>query len=135
MSLKRAFAIPFAIALIGEVVAFFIHYDSVLSWSIYLGQYLLIALTCFLLGRADGSIGVAMKAVLPFAVLWLLAGLLNYLIGRGETPPGWTPDQDQQAFLGFLLAWSMFLPFAFVVGSIGWLAAVSLRKLQRNAPV
>ena len=135
MSLKRTFAAPFAVALIGEVVAFFIHYDSVLSWSIYLGQYVLIALTCFLLGRADGSIGVAMKAVLPFAVLWLLAGLLNHLIGRSETPPGWTLDQDQQAFLGFLLAWSLFLILAFVVGFIGWLGAVSLRKTRRNAPV
>ena len=136
MSLNRAFTIPFAVALIGEVIAFFIHYDSVLGWSIFWSQYFLIALTGFLLGRAERSVGFTMKAVLPFAVLGLLSGLLNLLSDRGETPSGWPSDEDQRALLGFLLGWSVFLlPSALAVGFIGRLGSVLLSKHQRNAAV
>ena len=92
----------------------------------------MLLLLGFLIASAGRGYGLALSLTWPFAVLWLGVGMLNFLLGRGGVPPDWTPENETQAFYGYLYAWLLFLPLAFASTAFGVLLGRVFKRVRRR---
>ena len=132
MTVRRAFLVTFSFAALVEVLHWFLPWPSQLAAITFLAGYLVLIVLGFLIASAGRGYVLALSLTLPFAVLWLGVGMLNFLLGRGEVPPHWTPDKETQAFYGYLFAWLLFLPLAFASSTFGVLLERIFKRIRRH---
>ena len=132
MTIHRAFFITFSFAALVEVLNWFLPWPSQIAAIIFFAGYLLLVVLGYLLASAGRGYGLAFSLTLPFAVLWLGVGMLNYLLGHSENPPDWTPEKETQALYGFVFAWLLFLPLAFASSAFGVFLERVLKRVRRD---
>ena len=132
MTIRRAFAITFSVALLIEIIRWFLDYRSPLVTALYALSYLTLIVLGFLLRRGGHSLSQVFKLTWPFVLLWLLVGLINFALGRGEVPPNWTPEKSRRALYGYLFASLLFLPIAFGASGIGYGFSRLIDRFKRN---
>jgi hypothetical protein len=131
MTMQRAFRVTFLATAVLTVAGMFLPLSGVIAMS--LSGYALLAVFGFWAGRSGATYGKVFFATWPFVALWFGAGLLNFLLGRGETPPGWPPQMDRQAFYGYIFATVLFLPVAFACSGLGmWVARLVSKHTGRS---
>ena len=69
-----------------------------------------------------------------FEALWLVLGVLNFVLDRGDVSVDWSPEKDRLAFQGYLLATVLFLPVAFAASGLGTAMAHLFARFRREPP-
>lgn len=136
MSTSRAFRLTFTAALVIGLI------DWVLPLSIaqqtfyvgtWIGYFLLMAFG-FLAVREGCRYRHVFLYTWAFVGFWLLLGVVNFILGRGEAPADWSAEKDHMAFFGYLLAFAAFLPVSFASSGIGVAVAHLLSRTRHESP-
>ena len=131
MTTQRTFFIAFSFAALVEALNWFLAWPSTLGASVFFVGYLVLVVLGYLLASAGRGYVLALTLTWPFALLWLGVGILNFLFGRGENPVGWTSKEETQTFYGFVFAWLLFLPLAFISSAFGVLLKRLAKRIRR----
>jgi hypothetical protein len=127
MTTPQAFRMTFLIAALMTAAEMLLPSNGTIATS--LAGYAVLTVFGFFGGRAGETYGRVFSLTWPFVALWFGAGVLNYLLGLGDIPEDWTPQQDRQAFYGYTLATVMFLPVAFACSGVGlWIARLTSKR-------